>query len=57
MIEFVLICLGFLLLLAVVVPIADAVCARPYRMVAADRRARWEERRLARRARHGYSHR
>jgi hypothetical protein len=49
-IAFVMVCVGFLALLALVVPIIDAVSASSCRSRAAERRARWEVRAVA--ARH-----
>lgn len=49
-IEFVLVCFGFLALMAVVVPIVDAVRTTSLRTAASERRARWHDRRAARRA-------
>jgi len=41
-IAFVMVCVGFLAVLALVVPIIDAVTASSCRSRAAERRARWE---------------
>jgi Tfp pilus assembly protein PilV len=46
-IAFVMVCVGFLALLALVVPILDAVNASSCRSRAAERRARWETRGVA----------
>jgi hypothetical protein len=46
-IAFVMVCVGFLIVLALVVPILDAVSASSRRSLAAERRERWEARALA----------
>jgi hypothetical protein len=46
-IAFVMVCVGFLALLSLVVPILDAVNASSCRSRAAERRARWEARGVA----------
>ena len=47
MIEFVLICFGFLTLMALVAPIVDAISTPSLRTAAGERRARWHDRRTA----------
>ena len=47
MIAFVLVCVGFLLVLAVLVPVFDAFGASSSRTLAAERRERWEARAAA----------
>jgi hypothetical protein len=49
-IAFVVVCVGFLMVLALVVQVVDAVGASASRSLAAERRARWEARALATRA-------
>lgn len=44
MIAFVMVCVGFLVVLALVVQIVDAIGAPASRSLAAERRARWEAR-------------
>jgi hypothetical protein len=46
-IAFVMVCVGFIAVLALVVPIIDAVNASSCRSRAAERRARWETRGVA----------
>ena len=50
MIAFVMVCVGFLVALALVVQIVDAMGAPASRSLAAERRARWEARAMATRA-------
>jgi Na+-transporting methylmalonyl-CoA/oxaloacetate decarboxylase gamma subunit len=49
-IAFVVVCVGFLMVLALVVQVVDAMGASASRSVAAERRARWEARALTTRA-------
>lgn len=48
MITFALVCLGFLAVLAIVVPIVDTASSSRLRIAATERRQRWEARRRAR---------
>ena len=50
MIAFVMVCVGFLVVLALVVQVLDAASTSSCRSLAAERRARWEARATAARA-------
>ena len=49
-IAFVMVCVGFLLVLALVVHVVDSMGASAFRTLAAERRERWEARAVATRA-------
>ena len=49
-IAFVVVCVGFLVVLALVVQVVDSMGASAFRSLAAERRERWEARALATRA-------
>jgi hypothetical protein len=49
-IAFVMVCVGFLMVLALVVQVLDAANASSCRSLAAERRARWEARAMSTRA-------
>lgn len=50
MIAFVMVCVGFLVVLALVVQVLDAANASSCRSLAAERRARWEARAMSTRS-------